>query len=216
MNDNRQYQTLLNEAAEKLRTVYPSRLALRAGVKLDEEENALCFSSFGQEYKVRCSDWSIEPETNMWHHMIILQYLEGANSMQLNDRWIALRELPHGSDSRAAGFERQYRERFEKLGEYSAEQLKRACEAMGAEFLNDRSADLSAVFPFMPQYPIRMNFWFADEADEDEDEDEFDAFPASGKLLVNDGVRTTLNMEAAGQLMLFLMKRLCAEARRLG
>ena len=214
MSDNRQYETLLAAAAEKLRTVYPSRLALRAGVDLDEQANTLCFSSFGQEYRIHCSDWSIEPETNMWHHMVILQYLEGANSLPTTNQWIALRELAHGADSRAVEFERQYQERFEKLGEYSAEELKKVFTSLGGELLDDKSADLSAIFHFMPQYPIRLNFWFAEEED-DEDEDEFDSFPASGKLLVNAGERTVLNMEAVGQLLLFLMKRLCAEARRL-
>ncbi len=204
MSDNRQYKALLAAAAEKLRTVYPTRLALRACVDLDEEENALCFNSFGREYKVRCSDWSIEPATNMWHHLVILQYLAGANGLPPTADWVALRELIPGSDARAAEFERECQSRFERLGKYTPQQMRRICKTLGAEFRYDESADLTAILPFMPQFPIRLNYWFQDEE-----------FPASGKFLVNAGVRTCLNMEIVGELMLFMARRMCAEGRRL-
>lgn len=204
MSDNRQYQTLLAAAAEKLSTIYPTRLALRAALDLDEEENDFWFRSFGKEYRLRCSDWSIKPATNMWHHIIILQYLAGANGLPPTSEWVALRDIIPGSDARAAEFEREFRKRFEILGQYEPQQLRRICRKLGAEFRYDESADLSAIFPFMPQYPIRLNFWFQDEE-----------FPASGKLLVNAGVRTCLNMETVGELMLMIMRRLCAEGRRL-
>ena len=76
-------------------------------------------------------------------------------------------------------------------------QLCRICERLGAQFVEER-ADLCAVFPFLPRYPIWLKVWFAD-----------DEFGASGKLLVNRSADHYLTIEDAvtvGELLLSKLK----------
>ena len=77
------------------------------------------------------------------------------------------------------------------------ERLCRVCERLGAQLVEER-ADLCAVFPFLPRYPIWMKVWFAD-----------DEFVASGKLLVSRSADHYLTIEDAvtvGELLLSKLK----------
>ena len=94
----------------------------------------------------------------------------------------------------------------EGLSGVSPETLERACRDLGGVLREPGRSDLSAEFRFMPRYPLRLELWYADEE-----------FPASGKLLVNDGVKTQLGLEAAGTLGVLLLRRLirrCGEGRK--
>ena len=76
---------------------------------------------------------------------------------------------------------------------YKPEQIKEVCRFLGADF-RDSNADLCAVFPFLPRYPVAVKIWFADEE-----------FPASGKMLVSASADHYLTVEdavTAGEVML--------------
>ena len=55
----------------------------------------------------------------------------------------------------------------------------------------------------MPRFPLRLNLWLADEE-----------FPASGKVLVNDGVKHCLGTEATGTIGMLLIQKVCDEIER--
>ena len=68
----------------------------------------------------------------------------------------------------------------------------------------DSNADLCAVFPFLPRYPVIVKMWFADEE-----------FPASGKMLVSGGADHYLTIEDAVTVGEVMLRRLEETWRRL-
>ena len=48
------------------------------------------------------------------------------------------------------------------LANQPPEHLQEACEKLGAKIISS-NADLCAVFPFLPLYPVTLKIWFADE-----------------------------------------------------
>ena len=75
--------------------------------------------------------------------------------------------------------------------------IRKICKALGAEFA-DSNADLCAVFHFLPNYPVWLKIWFADEE-----------FEASGKLYLSRSADHYLTMEDAvtvGEILLSKLK----------
>ena len=73
------------------------------------------------------------------------------------------------------------------------EEIRRACQRLGARFY-PASADVCAVFPFLPNYPITLKLWLPDEE-----------FAASGRLLLNASAEHYLTIEdavTAGEVLL--------------
>ena len=67
----------------------------------------------------------------------------------------------------------------------SPEAVRQCFRRLGAEEIQAR-ADFCAVIPFLPNYPILVNIWFADEE-----------FPASGKMLLEGNADHYLTVEDA-------------------
>lgn len=76
--------------------------------------------------------------------------------------------------------------------------------AGGGAVFRDSNADLCAVFPFLPRYPVIVKMWFADEE-----------FPASGKMLVSGGADHYLTIEDAVTVGEVMFRRLEETWRRL-
>lgn len=76
------------------------------------------------------------------------------------------------------------------------EHIRQICSALGAEF-TDSNADLCAVFSFLPNYPVWLKIWLADEE-----------FEASGKLYVGENADHYLSIEDAVTVGEILMSKL--------
>ena len=61
----------------------------------------------------------------------------------------------------------------------------------------ETKADLCAVFPVLPRYPVTLKIWFADEE-----------FPASGKLFLQDHADHYLSVEDAVTVGEILLQKL--------
>ena len=106
---------------------------------------------------------------------------------------------------RGASFDREIDNMIaNRLGENPPKHIHAACERLEAVFHDHSHADLCADFYFLPYFPLRLNLWFAD-----------DEFPASGKLLINDGVKHCLGTEAIGTVGALLIQKLCEECESL-
>lgn len=198
--DNRQYDMLLCAAVERLRGQDLREIAARIGAEYDGAGIAL--ECFGTRLHVDGETFRAEPAMDMWLHLALLQYLASADGSLPGDSWISLADVPGGGASRGASFDREIDSLIaEKLGKRGPEAIRAACGALGAGFREDARSDLSAVFRFAPNYPLRLNLWFAD-----------DEFPASGKVLVNAGVCRCLELEVAGTVAVTLVRMLCEEA----
>ena len=196
-SENWQYEELMAAAVARLREREPGEIAARAGLELSGTDIAM--DSFGQRLRVNAATFAIDPALEMWHVLCLLQYLASVDGSHPTDEWIALANLPEGGVSRGASFDREIDGLIaERLGKHAPEDIRGAFEALGATFREDSRADLCAEFRFAPNYPLLLNLWYAD-----------DEFPASGKVLVNGGVRRCLGLEAAGTAAVLLARRLC-------
>ena len=190
---NRAFQEMLAAAKSWLAGRSPETLAERAGAKWDPGEKLLSLQSLNQRLEVSTEDWSIRPQPEEWHHLILLHYLSIADGTQLSDEMISFGNLKDGL-IRGTKFDRMADLALARfLKDREPEQIKAVCRSLGAGF-QDSNADLCAVFPFLPRYPVAVKIWFADEE-----------FPASGKMLVSASADHYLTIEDAvtvGEVML--------------
>ncbi len=190
---NRAFQEMLAAAKSWLAGRSPETLAERAGAKWDPGEKLLSLQSLNQRLEVSTEDWSIRPQPEEWHHLILLHYLSIADGTQLSDEMISFGNLKDGL-IRGTKFDRMADLALARfLKDREPEQIKEVCRFLGASF-RDSNADLCAVFPFLPRYPVAVKIWFADEE-----------FPASGKMLVSASADHYLTIEDAvtvGEVML--------------
>ena len=190
---NSAFQEMLTAAKGWLSGRSPEELAGLAGAEWKPEEKILSLQSLNQRLEVSTEDWSVRPQPEEWHHLILLHYLSIADGTPLSDEMITFGNLKDGL-IRGTKFDRtadMALARFLKGRE--PEQIKEVCRFLGAGF-RDSNADLCAVFPFLPRYLVAVKIWFADEE-----------FPASGKMLVSASADHYLTIEdavTAGEVML--------------
>ena len=190
---NSAFQEMLTAAKGWLSGRSPEELAGLAGAEWKPEEKILSLQSLNQRLEVSAEDWSVRPQPEEWHHLILLHYLSIADGTQLSDEMISFGNLKDGL-IRGTKFDRTADLALARfLKDREPEQIKAVCRSLGAGF-QDSNADLCAVFPFLPRYPVAVKIWFADEE-----------FPASGKMLVSASADHYLTVEdavTAGEVML--------------
>ena len=204
--DSRQYGEMLFAAIERLKAKDARAVAADAGLRLDESGRTFAFRSFGVDVYIDSRDYGAPSDLEMWHHLAILQYLALADGRRPGAAWVGMGDLPGGGLVRGASFDREIDAMIaDRLSGCAPEQIAAACRALDGTPGDNPRADLCVDFCFMPRYPLRLNLWVAD-----------DEFPASGKLLVNDGVRHVLGVEAAGTVGMLLLEKLCRACERIG
>ena len=123
-----------------------------------------------------------------------------ADGTPLGQRLLSFGELRDGL-VRGGGFDRTCEQTMARyFAKKPLENLQAVCSALGAKTA-DSNADLYAVFPFLPQYPVTLKLWLAEE------EDEIDG---SGRLFLNSSADHYLSIEDAvtvGSLILDRLQR---------
>lgn len=182
----RQLTAMLEPARKKLQKYSVEELCEKAGITFDDQTREYLVPSMGMQIRVHYPDFIISQTLDMWHHLTILQYMDTADGTALTDKWISLADM-RGGLSRGFGFNKDIETMFRrKFGSVSAERFAQACGNLGGRIQKGK-ADVSAVIPYAPRFPVTVNFWVAD-----------DEFPASGKVLVNERAEHYLTIEAAG------------------
>ncbi len=156
MQDNRAFQQMLQPAKERVCLHSPEDIARKSGAVFYEEDSSLEVQSFHETVRITFPDCIFQPEIAGWHQLVLLHYLDLADGTDVSPEMIPFGSLKDG-----------------------------LIRGLGAEFVKGR-ADLCAVFPFLPRYPLRLNIWLADEE-----------FEASGKLLVSRSADHYLTIEDA-------------------
>ncbi len=202
--ENKTYQKMLQFAKDWLLQHEPQNTAKNAGVAFDEATSTFRFESLGQKIAVEypsCRVTFVETgKTPYWlWNLIMLHYLYLADGTPLGSELVSFGQLPGGL-ARGAGFDKDCTDTIAKVfGHKPAEHVQLACEALGAVFTKS-NADICAVFPFLPRYPVMLKIWFAD-----------DELEGSGKMLLNKQAPQYLSLEDAvvtGSMILdFLMKQ---------
>ena len=153
--------------------------------------------SLAQRIQIAFPECKFQPWIDEWQQLVILHYLDLADGTEVSPEMVSFGALKDGL-IRGTKFDHDMER---ALGGFLAgmtqERLCRVCERLGAQLVEER-ADLCAVFPFLPRYPIWLKVWFAD-----------DEFEASGKLLVSRSADHYLAIEDAvtvGELLLSKLK----------
>ena len=198
VKENRAFSEMLAVAQSRLAGRSPLEIAEKAHVTFVQEQQAFLFSSLGENIIVHYPSYTIEPQLEEWRHLVILHYLEMADGTPLNQRFITFGELRDGL-VRGGGFDRTCEQAMALyFGKKPLENLQAVCTALGAK-LEDSNADLCAVLPFLPQYPVTWKLWLAEEDDE---------IDGSGRLFLNSSADHYLSIEDAVTVGAIILDRL--------
>ena len=168
------------------------QIAEKANVKFDSRVPCFRVPSLGREVAVAYPSFRIGPEVGQWQKLVILHYLDLADGTPLSSGEISFGQLKGGL-ARGVNFDRQAEAALRAFGRRPEGELREVCRRLGATF-PPSNADLCAVFPFLPNYPITLKLWFPDEE-----------FGASGRLLLNASAEHYLTIEdavTAGSILL--------------
>ena len=200
LSADRAFYEMLKHARESLVSRSPEDIAGKAGAEYVKETSSFRVKSLSQMIDIELHGFEIRQKLNHWHHLLVLHYLSLADGMPVSPQWISFGELKDGL-IRGTKFAHTVTEQLGNLfGELSQGKAEDICRLLGAEIVESR-ADLCAVFPFLPRYPIMLNLWFGDEE-----------FPASARLLVQKNADHYLTVEDAVTAGEFIIS-LCKEAK---
>lgn len=191
------FEEMLKPAKEWLKGRNPNEIARRAGVQFDESRSEFRFSGLNQEICISWPNLEIRSELSDWHRLVMLHYLHLADGISLHDDWIALGSMRDGM-IRGGDFDAQCAQELARiLKDRTEDELWKVFEALGGRMV-DSNADLCAVLPFLPRFPLMLKVWLAD--------DEMDV---SVRLLVNGAADHYLTVEDAvtvGSIVLETLK----------
>ena len=203
MLDNRAFQQMLLSAKERICVHPPEEIAQKSGAVFHKDKSYFELQSLAQRIQIAFPECKFQPWIDEWQQLVILHYLDLADGTEVSQEMVSFGALKDGL-IRGTKFDHDMER---ALGGFLAgmtqEQLCRVCERLGAQLVEER-ADLCAVIPFLPRYPIWLKVWFAD-----------DEFEASGKLLVSKSADHYLTIEDAvtvGELLLLKLKGIFDEA----
>ena len=202
MLDNRAFQQMLLSAKERICVHAPEEIAQKSGAVFHKDKSYFELQSLAQRIQIAFPEYKFQPWIDEWQQLVILHYLDLADGTEVSQEMVSFGALKDGL-IRGTKFDHDMER---ALGGFLAgmtqEQLCRVCERLGAQLVEER-ADLCAVIPFLPRYPIWLKVWFAD-----------DEFEASGKLLVSRSADHYLTIEDAvtvGELLLSKLKDIFKE-----
>lgn len=182
-SNNQLYSNMLQAALDRLSDRDPAEISRLANVVFDG--SAFHFSSLGQQITVSYPDYTITPKLHQWHIFTILHYLAFADGMPLSGKQITFSQYKDGM-VRGGGFDRDVEQIIQNSSDrLSYDLLAERSLSLGAELISS-NADFCARFQFMPNYPIWLKIWFADEE-----------FPASGRMLLDSSAEHYLTIEDA-------------------
>ncbi len=185
--ENRMFDEMMKAARQRMADRDPSVIAKNANVVYSG--GVFRFQSLGIPVAVSYPACEITPELPGWHALVILHYLDLADGTPLTGKTITFAQQKDGM-IRGGGFDRKVES---EIGKLNFGTLKTRCMELGGTEIQSNS-DYCVVLPFLPMYPVTLNYWLADED-----------FPASGRLLLDSSAEHYLTIEdavTAGEVIL--------------
>ncbi len=173
------FDEMMKAARQRLTNRDPTVIAKNANVEYSD--GTFRFQSLGVPVTVSYPACEITPELPGWHAFVILHYLDLADGTPLTGKTITFAQQKDGL-VRGGGFDRKAESTISKLDFGS---LKTRCEELGG-VEKQSNADYCVELPFLPMYPVTLNYWMADED-----------FTASGRLLLDSSADHYLTIEDA-------------------
>lgn len=194
-NSNQLFSNMHQAALDWLRDRSPQDISRRANVAFDG--SAFYLKSLGQDIGISYPDYDIQPRLDHWHTLTILHYLFRADGTPLSGKLITFAQHKDGM-VRGGGFDRKTEKTIEEqLGILPKEELLRRIHRLGGQVFPG-NADLCAVLSYLPNYPVYLKIWFADEE-----------FPASGRMLLDASAQHYLTIEDAVAVGEVILEKLC-------
>lgn len=194
--ENRAFQKMRQAAVQRLKKRTGSEIAVKSGAVFDSGKNILEIQSLGEKVEIRLSDFEVRTKLEKWHHLVLLHYLDMADGTPVQQELLTFGNLKDGL-IRGTRFDHTADLELQKiLKDQSEEKIQKTCKALGAQFI-ETNADLCAVFPFLPFYPVTLKIWYAD-----------DEFPAAGKLFLHGNADHYLSVEDAVTVGEVLLRKL--------
>ena len=183
--ENRAYLEMLRPAKERLAGRDPARLAALCGCGWDAAAGELVIPSLGREFRLSWPNLDLRPEQEGWMDLILLHYLDLGDGIPLTGRLLPLGDMPGGA-ARGGNMDRRVETEARRLlGIAEESRFRAALLSLGAE-LTETNADLTAVIPFLPRFPLTVKLWFPD-----------DELPGSGRLFADASAPHFLTVEDA-------------------
>ncbi len=195
-DENRAFLNMKRDAIAMLAGKNPAGMAQNAGVTYDAESNCFRLSSLGKMYTLTYPDYALLEETDQWHYLTMLHYMNLADGMELSGELCAFGDMPDGL-VRGTNFDRTASAAIEKfVASHSETEIRNILRDMGGKIISGK-ADLSVRIPYLPRVPLTINIWFADEE-----------FPPSARLLADRSIGHYLTIEDAVTVGDYLLRRL--------
>lgn len=177
---------MLTPVKERLKGRSIEEVCKNAAIHFDPKMQEFIVPSMGKDIRITFPDFEIRQDLDMWHQLTLLQYMDTADGTPLSGTLLSLSEMPGGLN-RGRGFEKDISLMFHRyFTDISASEFEQCCLSAGGEILTGK-ADITAVIPYAPRFPVTVSFWVSDEE-----------FPASGKVMVNAAAEHYLSLDSAG------------------
>lgn len=196
IKDNRMFSQMMTAAVARLTHRDWESIADKANIEYDAGRKVFLFRSLNSGISVSLPDFNIDPDLEGWHQLVILHYMDLADGMPPANRSISFSQMKDGF-ARGSGFDRDCESAIQEiLKTLSEAEFMERCRQIGGREI-DTNADFSAVFPFLPNFPVTLKVWFAD--------DEFDA---SGRMMLDAAADHYLTIEDAVTVGSILLDKL--------
>lgn len=201
--DNRAFNEMLKSAKKRLEQRPPDDLARKSGAVFEPETAVFTIPSLGRTYTFTYPEFECKGTIDEWFYLVLLHYMDLADGTPVSDAFVPFADQKEGLirgtkfDHTAAQALRAF------LTGKRPEQVETTLKAMSAAFVPS-NADLCAILPFLPYYPIAMKIWFGDEE-----------FPPEGKLMLNKSASHYLTIEDAVVAGEFVLRKLENQYRML-
>lgn len=198
--ENRMFEEMLASARQRLADKDVAQVAANSGCAFDTQKSVLRLKSLNEEIDICIPEYTFVQKTEEWQQLVILHYLDLADGEAVSEEMITFGNLKDGL-IRGTKFDHTMVQELERFLKGKTEkEICAICKDLGGEQINS-NADICMKFKFLPNYPLWLKIWLADEE-----------FEASGKLLLSKSADHYLTVEDAVTVGSIFMEKLNRQA----
>lgn len=198
--ENRMFEEMLASARQRLADKDVAQVAADSGCVFDTQKSVLRLKCLNEEIDICIPEYTFVQKTEEWQQLVILHYLDLADGEAVSEEMITFGNLKDGL-IRGTKFDHTMVQELERFLKGKTEkEICAICKDLGGEQINS-NADICMKFKFLPNYPLWLKIWLADEE-----------FEASGKLLLSKSADHYLTVEDAVTVGSIFMEKLNRQA----